>query len=386
MFKKVTPLLLLFGALFQFCSRPVLTVDDQLPAGNIVMERVSGDTVYVSQDLSKNADEWFYWAMRVRGAQGKTLVFQFPRTSVGARGPVVSLDQGKTFFFGGEANDDNFTWTFGPKDKDVYFYECHPYLPENWEAFTNTLDKSLFSQSVLCISREGREVPYASVGLKDGKERHHIFIMARHHCSETMASYVMEGLVMGLCASDKVGEWLRDNVDMTLVPFADYDGVVDGDQGKNRAPHDHNRDYGLFLYPETRAIADLYGKTHAEVFLDLHCPWINTQYVHNSLSNPAITPDMEAEARFTECVERNAFGLPYHSSNNVPFGTDWNNKANYSNGTTCLNWARLHAPDARVCRCFEIPFANAEGTEVNPESCRAFGKSLAAALVDFFQK
>ena len=27
------------------------------------------------------------------------------------------------------------------------------------------------------------------------------------------------------------------------VPFVDFDGVVDGDQGKGRNSHDHNRDY-----------------------------------------------------------------------------------------------------------------------------------------------
>ena len=44
------------------------------------------------------------------------------------------------------------------------------------------------------------------------------------------------------------------------VPFIDYDGVIDGDQGKERGPHDHNRDYLPLrensIYPECIAIMD----------------------------------------------------------------------------------------------------------------------------------
>ena len=43
-----------------------------------------------------------------------------------------------------------------------------------------------------------------------------------------------------------------------LVPFVDKDGVEEGDQGKNRAPRDHNRDYaGASMYPETGALREL---------------------------------------------------------------------------------------------------------------------------------
>ena len=202
-----------------------------------------------------------------------------------------------------------------------------------------------------------------------------------------MAGYVMEGIIQGICSDDKTGKGLRENVEFTVVPFVDYDGAVNGDQGKNRDPHDHNRDYGQFIYPETRALADKYLEKDPEVIIDLHCPWISSgvnEFLYNPLSNPEITPDIAAEEFFTKCIEKNAEGLPYDPANNVPFGTSWNTNANYADGLSCLNWARLNVPGARVCRCFEIPFANAGGTEVNPESCRVFGKSLASALVDLF--
>ena len=58
-----------------------VTVDANLPAGNVVVEGISGDTVRLRQDLRDTAGEWFYWAFRVTGAAGRTLTFDFTRSS-----------------------------------------------------------------------------------------------------------------------------------------------------------------------------------------------------------------------------------------------------------------------------------------------------------------
>ena len=389
--KRIVIIAVLMCALGTICCAAGIKVDNRLPAGNIVVEKFSGDTVYVKPDLTGNAKEWFYWAMRVRGAQGRTLVFQFPKKYVGARGAVVSKDRGKSFFFAGGPASDSFTWTFGPKDKDIYFYECHPYLPENWTRFLRTLDRSMYRTATLSRSRSGRKVPMASFGRIDGNAEYRVVLTARHHCSESMASWVMEGIAQASCAPDETGQWLRDNVEITMVPFVDYDGVINGDQGKNRDPHDHNRDYFVFLYPETRAVADLFSEKRPQAILDIHCPWISGQkysaeILHCPLSDPSLVPDEAAEERFAALVEQHAQGLPYKSSNDVPFSGTSSSNYDFSAGTTCRNWAMTNLTDGslHLCRCFEIPFANAQGTEVNPDSCRTFGCSIAAALAAWF--
>ena len=83
-------------------------------------------------------------------------------------------------------------------------------------------------------------------------------------------------------------------------------------------------------------------------------------------------------------MEQYAEGLPYKGEDNVQFGTSWNKNKNYSAGLSCRNWAMLNLQGLHLCRCFEIPFANARGTEVNPESARAFGRSIAKTLVEWF--
>jgi hypothetical protein len=232
-----------------------LRIDADLPAGNIIIDAIEGDTIKLHQDL-RDSKQWFYWAFRVRGAQGRTLSFDFTNKKgngpVGVRGPVVSTDGGKTFSYplDGRSKSDGFTYTFGPNDIDVMFYECHPYVRADWDKFVKKHSKQLgkhFAVETLCRSRKGADVPAARIGCVNKEPRFRYFISARHHSSESMASFVLEGAAEIFFADDARGEWLRENVELMIVPFADYDGVQAGDQGKGRKPHDHNRDYTKFI-------------------------------------------------------------------------------------------------------------------------------------------
>ena len=98
----------------------------------------------------------------------------------------------------------------------------------------------------------------------------------RHHACECLASYELEGIIEAMLAQDETGRWYREHVSAVFVPFVDKDGVEDGDQGKNRRPHDHNRDYaGDSIYPTVAAIKTLlpeWSGGRLDLALDLHCP------------------------------------------------------------------------------------------------------------------
>ena len=100
------------------------TVDRNIPAGNIELEKIDGDTVYVHQELRDTEGSWFYWAFRVKGAGGRTVEFRFTRTvAVGTRGPCVSLDRGRTWNYSAEqgATRKSFVYSF-PADADDRHY------------------------------------------------------------------------------------------------------------------------------------------------------------------------------------------------------------------------------------------------------------------------
>ena len=63
------------------------------------------------------------------------------------------------------------------------------------------------------------------------------------------------------------------------VPMVDKDGVQKGDQGKNRNPHDHNRDYiDQPIFPEIAAIKKLGDETAIRIAVDFHCPTLWMDY------------------------------------------------------------------------------------------------------------
>ena len=119
------------------------------------------------------------------------------------------------------------------------------------------------------------------------------------------------------------------------MPIVDLDGVEDGDQGKNRQPRDHSRDYaGESIYPQVKAIRErlpAWSDGKLRIALDLHCPHIRG--THNEWIYFVGGPDekiWKEVGRFSEILERVRTGpLPYKRENNLPFGQAWNKPANF---------------------------------------------------------
>lgn len=366
------------------------TLDKNVPAGNIELERVEGNSVYIHQELRDTKGDWFYWAFRVKGAAGRTLDFHFTRSvAVGVRGPCVSLDKGRTWSYAAEktATRNSFRYDFPADAEEVWFYETIPYLQTDWNAFVKRHEAErgkTFETGVLCKSRNGRDVENGVFGNLSGSPKYRIFLSARHHASETMASFVLEGLLDGILAKDETGAWFRENVEVMVVPFMDKDGCEDGDQGKNRRPHDHNRDYAKFIYPETRGIRDWISRranNTLDVFFDFHCPWLYGDYnefvyqVHGKqLEN---TAKMVRFGKIMETAQRGS--MAYREDDDIRWGEGWNTDRNYTDGCAVKTWA-LERLSCGFVSEFEIPFATANGRVVTTESCREFGQDMAKAF------
>lgn len=175
-----------------------------------------------------------------------------------------------------------------------------------------------------------------------------------------------------------------------MIPFVDRDGVEDGDQGKNRQPRDHNRDYDSnSLYPETRAIQNFvpeWSKGKLRFTLDLHCPAIRGE--HNEviyIVGSQNSETWEQQKRFGEILERVQKGpLVYRAADNLPFGEKWNKGDNFTKGPSAARWAST-LPGVKLATTIEFPYANAAGSEVNAETARAFGHDLARAIRNYLE-
>ncbi len=152
-------------------------------------------------------------------------------------------------------------------------------LPSRFRTFKRILEAFLkenasphLKTTVLTKSRKGREVKLLQIG-SPGPNVQAVLVTGRHHAAETIASFVLEGFLKEAMSESELAQEFRQKYVLYAVPFVDKDGVEEGDQGKNRRPHDHNRDYGEeSIYPEIRAIKKLDKEKNFRLALDFHCP------------------------------------------------------------------------------------------------------------------
>lgn len=260
------------------------------PGGNVLVREQSGRTVAIAPDL-RNGSPWFYWNFEATASQPGPVQFKFPAecgAQITPHGPAYSLDGGISWRWlgaksftpfemrppdGSPPAGDAFVFTFDSDNSAVRFSTGVPYLQSHLDGFLKRHEGNphLFKQ-VLTQSAKGRNVEYLRIGTKpEGLQ--HVLFTARSHACEAMASYVLEGFMQEALSDSPFAREFRNRYFLHVVPFLDKDGVEEGDQGKNRRPHDHNRDYGHNgIYPEIRAVKALADREQVQFGVDFHCP------------------------------------------------------------------------------------------------------------------
>ncbi len=390
------------------------TIDSQFPGGNIKVDSIakadsgSGHAerqpdyrVSVRPDLRDTMGDWFYYAFRVNGAQGLTVQFQFDHNDrVGARGPAISSDGGRTWrFLSDKPGFDSkvFVYSFGENETSVFFATSILYTQKNWESFVEPYkNRPDFQLETLCVDQKGRAAELLRIGAGTEK-KFGVCLTARHHCCEMIASFVMEGMIAEAAGDSETGKWLRENVEFFVVPFIDKSGVEDGDQGKNRKPHDHNRDYAQKIYPTIQSLTSQMPTAFAGkkiFFLDIHCPWIrhgqyNEQLYFPGPESPQMSVALKEYALILEKFQASG-AIPYKESFNLPYGQSWNTAANYTRKPgepVLLNskaWAAT-VPGTIFAATAEVPYANATGAEVNETTARELGRNMTKAMAEFLK-
>jgi hypothetical protein len=206
-----------------------------------------------------------------------------------------------------------------------------------------------------------------------------------------MASYVLEGFLAATLDETEDSRWFREQAEVLAIPFVDKDGVEQGDQGKNRKPHDHNRDYkGESIYGSVAAIrrfVPAWSGGRLSVAIDLHCPSIRGP--HNEViymvgsPDPAMWRRQVAFGKVLEQVQRGP--LKYRAADNLPFGQAWNTGNNFGDHMSCSMWAAQLAGTG-MATSLEVPYANAAGHSVDADSARAFGRDLTRAVRQYLAR
>lgn len=249
------------------------SVSENFRGGCILVDKIDGDNVYLKIN-NRDSQPWFCWAFKVENAQGKKLNFfiQQPQIQgmgvvppVGYFGPAVSHDlvtwdwlyQQNPVLDKNELNC--FSYQFSDNENCVYF--SHHFLYD-LHHFDFDSESGVIRQE-LC--KDVDKTPCSMITFGDGDKV--ILLTARHHSCESSASYMLHGVVQYLIKNP-----IKD-YKVICVPFVDVRGVVNGDQGKGRLPHDHNRDYtDQPIYPTVKALKSLIEQNPIRYAVDFHDP------------------------------------------------------------------------------------------------------------------
>jgi len=381
---------------FVFChpgySQRCYSVYSDYPGGNGLIEKISGDTLYMRADLRDTEGDWFYWNFGVKNAAGRTLTFVFTRNNrFTDQGVAFSTDQGMSWQW---LNSNafitrTFSYTF-PSNDEVRFSMSMPYTQKNWENFiTPLLSHPLVTPDVLCTTRKGRKVEmlYINKGAKNIQYR--VIFTARHHACEMMANYVMEGIIRSLLTAPSL-QWLRTRATFLFIPFVDKDGVEDGDQGKNRIPRDHNRDYSdSSIHVETAALRKFlpeWEKGKPLISFDLHCPYIYAAhdrdiYIVGSQIKENTMEQEKYHALINSIIKKDTVN---YKIGYLPFGILWNTGANNTRGRSFSLYSSEELKSV-LAVSFEFPYGSFSGIPVSREYYRLVGKHIAFALQQYLK-
>jgi len=292
-----------------------MKIHEEFTGGNIIVKSQEDSVIYLDNNLRDTTCEWFYWAFCVEGAAGQTLTFQFGDTRLGYFGPAVSYDL-YTWHWLNKKSGNSFTYTFSDTEDKVYFAHHMLYHPKRFEEFASRLGLEL---KTLAKSKKERHIPYIETGCEDRK----IILTARHHACESTGNYVLEGVLEELVLNPIEG------FSIFCVPFMDYDGVVDGDQGKNRYPYDHNRDYDKdkeAIYSSVAAVRKYISNKNVVFGFDFHAPYHSGGVRDKCFIVQKRKEDVPKLNKFGElfesCITKEAF--QYAHSNDYPPDVGWN--------------------------------------------------------------
>ena len=338
--------------------------------GNITVKEIDGNTVVLENELRDTTGDWFYWAFCVEGAENKTITFKFQQERLGYFGPAVSYDL-ENWRWLDSIDGDSFTYQFGKNENKVYFAHSMLYHPKRFFDFA---DKHNLKIQELCKGYKGSSVPC----VKFGEGNTSIILTARNHACESTGNYVLEGVLEELITNP------IPDAKVFCVPFVDFEGVIRGDQGKSRAPHDHNRDYSYdeeSIYPECNAIKEYAKVNGCNYGFDFHSPWhkgdVNdTVFIVQNRIEKLDKLNKFGEI-FEESITENSF--KYEHKNDYPPNTGWNEC-----GAQFSNYMSNRAEN-EVAFTLETAYFGTSDNKVSPDKLLQLGHCFAKALGKYIE-
>ncbi|MEZ4293851.1 MAG: M14-type cytosolic carboxypeptidase [Polyangiaceae bacterium] len=292
---------------------------------------------------------------------------------------VCASYDGETWFRVPTRYDDGaLRFRLTPSRRAVTFAYFAPYSHARLRRLIRRTERSDRARvTVLGETVQGRPIPSITFG-RDSAAAARIWIIARQHPGETMASWCAEGIVDRLLdPDDPITSALLEDAQLTVVPWVNIDGGVLGNHRTNAAGFDLNRAWqspDLESTPEVFAVRSAILSAGVDLFLDLHgdesIPLI---FAACCEGNPGYTPRLHAlETSFLETL---ALAAPGFSADEGYVPDD----PGEADLTLAANWIGERFDCLSLT--LEMPFKDAEAAPDprrgwTPQRSISFGRSL----------
>jgi murein tripeptide amidase MpaA len=259
-----------------------MKITSNFDSGNIeVLQADSPDNIQLAIRKDNQSDfyQWFHFRLSTEYAQQHTLTITNAGDSAYPDGwkdyqAVASYDRQTWFRVDTEYDGKALTIKHFPEAQSVYFAYFAPYSYERHMDLLHQAQSDYNCQLVeLGETLDGRDMSLLIVGEpEEGKKK--IWITARQHPGETMAEWLIEGLLDRLLDEDDgVARALLNKAVFYIVPNMNPDGSVRGHLRTNAAGMNLNREWlnpSMEKSPEVYLVRQKMLETGVDLFLDMH--------------------------------------------------------------------------------------------------------------------
>lgn len=265
-----------------------MLITSNFDSGNIkVISAASPDSIKLAINKDNQSDyyQWFHFKLHCSPfVEHKIHIQDLAKSAYpdGWKGyqALASYDRTEWFRVDTEFDGDTLQINFTPEFDSVYFAYFVPYSYErHLDLIANAQMSFDCRHELLGLTLDQRELNMLVLGneddIDDSKGRKNkIWISARQHPGETMAEWLIEGLINRLLDEDDglARALLRDNV-FYIVPNMNPDGSARGHLRTNAIGVNLNREWqapSLDKSPEVFHVLNKMQETGVDMFLDVH--------------------------------------------------------------------------------------------------------------------
>lgn len=259
-----------------------MVISSNFESGNIEVIKIDSENnvrLKIRKDTKSDFLQWFHF--RLQGAKGKQCTLKIINAGdctylKGWKNYQACASYDRVIWFRVPTTFDGqeLTISHAPELDSVFYAYFAPY---SYEQHLDLISECQQSPHVrvypLGETFEGRGMDMLKIG-KPGKGKKNIWVIARQHPGESMASWFMEGFLNRLLdQEDPVSRQALEKAVFYVVPLMNPDGVVRGNLRANAAGANLNREWespSIEQSPEVYLVRNKMDSTGVDFCLDVH--------------------------------------------------------------------------------------------------------------------